>query len=81
MNMKNYLALLEQLKKRVREAQIKAAISVNTELMKLYWDIGKAIVEKQEKKDGDLKLLKNYAKIYKMLFQEYKDFHEQIYLK
>lgn len=49
MNIKNYAAFLEQLKKRVREAQIKAAVSVNIELIKLYWDIGKAIVEKQEK--------------------------------
>jgi predicted nuclease of restriction endonuclease-like (RecB) superfamily len=48
MNIKNYATFLEQLKKRVREAQIKAAVSVNTELVKLYWDIGKAIAEKQE---------------------------------
>ena len=49
MNIKSYAAFLEQLKKRVREAQLKATVSVNTELVELYWDIGKAILEKQEK--------------------------------
>jgi predicted nuclease of restriction endonuclease-like (RecB) superfamily len=49
MDIKNYAMFLEQLKKRVRDAQIKAAVSVNTELIKLYWDIGKDILEKQEK--------------------------------
>ena len=47
MNIKSYAAFLEQLKKRVRDAQIKAAVAVNTELIQLYWDIGKSIVEKQ----------------------------------
>lgn len=50
-NIKSYASFLEQLKERVQQSQIKAAVSVNTELIKLYWDIGKAIVEKQEK-DG-----------------------------
>ena len=42
---KNYLALFEEIKSRIHTAQIKAAISVNRELIKLYWRIGKSIVE------------------------------------
>lgn len=49
LNVKSYAAFLEQLKERVRQAQLKAAVSVNTELVELYWDIGKAILERQEK--------------------------------
>lgn len=44
-----YLSLLVEIKNKVRSAQIKAAISVNRELLRLYWEIGKAIAEKQEK--------------------------------
>ena len=46
---KEYLCLLNDIKTRVRSSQIKAAISVNKELIGLYWDIGKLIAEKQVK--------------------------------
>lgn len=42
-----YGELLEALKKHIRAAQIKAALSVNHELIALYWHIGKSIVERQ----------------------------------
>ena len=44
-----YAELLEDLKTRVRTAQLKAALSVNHELIQLYWDIGGLIVERQER--------------------------------
>lgn len=43
----NYGELLEDLKVRIRAAQVKAALSVNRELIALYWDIGRSIVERQ----------------------------------
>ncbi len=46
---KNYSALFEEIKSRIHTAQIKAAISVNRELIKLYWHIGESIVERQRK--------------------------------
>ncbi|MBI2147486.1 DUF1016 domain-containing protein [Candidatus Woesearchaeota archaeon] len=46
---KEYLQLLHEIKVRVRSAQIKAAISVNKELIGLYWDVGKMIAERQAK--------------------------------
>src|SRR5438132_7604347 len=45
---KDYAAFLESLKSRVRQAQTKAMLSVNRELIQLYWDIGRLIVERQE---------------------------------
>lgn len=45
-----YAATLADLKKRIREAQIKAANAANQELLKLYWSIGETIVGRQEKK-------------------------------
>ena len=44
---KEYFHLLNDIKSRVRSAQIKAAISVNKELIGLYWDVGGMIAEKQ----------------------------------
>jgi predicted nuclease of restriction endonuclease-like (RecB) superfamily len=44
-----YEEFLRDLKTRIRSTQIKAAIAVNTELISLYWEIGKSIVERQEK--------------------------------
>jgi predicted nuclease of restriction endonuclease-like (RecB) superfamily len=43
-----YANLLTDLKARVRAAQLRAAVSVNRELILLYWDIGKIIVEAQQ---------------------------------
>jgi len=42
-----YPLLLEEIKSRIRSAQVKAALSVNRELIELYWGIGKSIVARQ----------------------------------
>ena len=36
-----YAVFLEDLKTRVHSAQLRAAVAVNTELIQLYWDIGR----------------------------------------
>lgn len=43
----DYPALLAEVKERVRSAQYTALKAVNTELVGLYWDIGRMIVERQ----------------------------------
>ncbi|OGF50379.1 MAG: hypothetical protein A2231_02475 [Candidatus Firestonebacteria bacterium RIFOXYA2_FULL_40_8] len=45
---KVYKAWLSDIKIRVRNAQIKATLKVNTELLELYWSMGKDIVLKQK---------------------------------
>jgi hypothetical protein len=42
-----YVELLENLKIRIRGARLQAALAVNRELILLYWDIGRAILERQ----------------------------------
>jgi predicted nuclease of restriction endonuclease-like (RecB) superfamily len=42
-----YVAMLSEIKERVRSAQYAALRSVNRELVALYWDIGRMIVERQ----------------------------------
>ena len=45
-----YASLLTDIKIRVRAAQLRAAVTVNRELIQLYWDIGRVIVTAQETK-------------------------------
>ena len=51
---KEYSKILYEIKEKIQSARIKAAISVNKELLSLYWDIGKIITGRQkESKYGD----------------------------
>ena len=53
-NTTDYNDWLQSLKGRIQQSQIKAAIQVNSELLSLYWQMGKDIVEKQaQAKWGD----------------------------
>jgi len=44
----DYRALLTDVKSRIRAAQLRASLSVNQELIQLYWDIGRLIVDRQQ---------------------------------
>ena len=45
---KEYLQWVKELSKRYRQSQIKAAVKVNTEMLKFYWSLGEDICEKQK---------------------------------
>ena len=47
LSLPDYPAFLVALKERILRARISAARAVNHELVLLYWDIGRGIVEKQ----------------------------------
>ena len=44
----DYGAWLVEVKSRIQSARISAARSVNRDLILLYWDIGRGVVEKQK---------------------------------
>lgn len=46
---KGYAQLLKDLKTRIQAARTRAALAVNQELITLYWDMGKMIVERQQR--------------------------------
>jgi predicted nuclease of restriction endonuclease-like (RecB) superfamily len=46
--LKDYAVLLAEIKERIRSAQYAALKAVNKELIALYWDIGRMIVERQK---------------------------------
>lgn len=54
---KAYQELLEDLKQRIRTARVRAALSVNRELILLYWHIGRAILERQAREGWGAKVI------------------------
>jgi len=58
----HYALFLEQLKNKVQQAKIKASLAVNSELIQLYWDIGKSIVEKQEQEGWGTQVIEKLCK-------------------
>lgn len=58
---KDYRQWVEALGQRFRQSQIKAAVSVNSEMLRFYWELGRDIVEMHaEQRWGD-KLMRNLA--------------------
>ena len=45
---KDYLTFLADVKLRIKSAQYQALRAVNRELVTLYWDLGRLIVERQK---------------------------------
>lgn len=79
----DYNAFIKQIKSKIQSSQIKAAISVNQEMLKLYWFIGSEIIKKQEISNWGDGLLKQISDDLKTEFPEMKGFsHRNIkYIK
>jgi predicted nuclease of restriction endonuclease-like (RecB) superfamily len=56
-----YAELLSSLKSRISKAQMHAALAANRELIQLYWDIGHAITERQEREGWGSSVIKHLA--------------------
>ena len=64
----SYQELVGAIKQRISRARIKAALAANTELIRLYWDIGRMILEQQEKKGWGAKVTEYLSKDLKQAF-------------
>src|SRR5439155_17089839 len=69
-----YAPLLADLKARVRAAQVKAAVSVNRELILLYWHIGREILRAQKAEGWGTKVVERLAKDLEAEFPAMKGF-------
>lgn len=58
---KGYDNFLTALKKRIRHAQLRAALSVNQELVLLYWSIGRDILARQKEQGWGAKIIDRLA--------------------
>lgn len=70
----DYVGFLTELKLKIRNAQIKAAQSVNHELVRLYWDIGNEIIARQKGTKWGSKFLENLARDLQSAFPGMKGF-------
>jgi len=69
-----YAPLLEELKARIPAAQVKAVLSVNRELVLLYWEIGRRILEEQRKEGWGAKVVERLGQDLHRAFPEMKGF-------
>lgn len=56
-----YGELLGDLKRRLREAQVRAALAVNRELLLLYWGMGREILLRQEQEGWGARVIDRLA--------------------
>ncbi len=69
-----YRGWLRDLKQQIKTGQIKAALSVNSQMIMLYWDLGRQIVDKQEKAQWGSGFIEQLSKDLKEEFPEMKGF-------
>lgn len=68
----NYVGFLNELKQRIWNAQIKAALAVNKELVLLYWQIGTDILQRQQTEGWGSKVIQRLSKDLKREFPDMK---------
>ena len=76
-NDKEYKKFLVELKEKVKNSQLKAAIKVNYELLNLYWELGKKITEKQREYSWGDSFISNLSNDLKKEFPDMKGFSVQ----
>jgi len=69
-----YQSLLVDLKERIHAAQVQAALSVNRELITLYWQIGRLIVARQEEYGWGTQVIDRLAADLRQSFPDMKGF-------
>ncbi|MCW3062241.1 MAG: hypothetical protein JWQ02_4062 [Capsulimonas sp.] len=67
-----YADFLSDIKTRVRTAQVRAALAVNNELVLLYWQIGRDILQRQQEQGWGAKIVSRLATDLQREFPEMK---------
>lgn len=70
----SYIQLLAEIKEKIRKAQLQAVIAVNREMLLLYWEIGKAILVRQNRQGWGAKVTDQLAQDLKKEFHGLKGF-------
>ena len=70
----SYRQFLADLKGRIRAAQLRASMAVNRELVLLYWQIGRDILDRQERENWGAKAIDRLAGDLKQAFADMKGF-------
>lgn len=65
---RGYRKFLADLKARIRVAQVTASLAVNREMIGLYWEIGRLVVERQEKESWGRSVIEQLARDLQVAF-------------
>lgn len=69
---KHYADIVSRLKEKIKGARLQAAVIVNKQLIDLYWEIGKTILQQQEKEGWGTKVIDRLAADLKSEFPDMK---------
>lgn len=70
----DYIEFLDDIKKRLKTAQIRASIAVNKELLHFYWGLGKELIEKQKQFKWGAHVLQQFSHDMRQAFPEMQGF-------
>jgi len=76
-NSKDYMSFLNEIKQDISTSRVRAALSVNKELILLYWRIGNGILERQKELEWGSKVVDQLSIDLKHSFPEIKGFSRQ----
>lgn len=74
---REYFNWLKEIKQKMKSAQLRATLSVNSVLLELYWDIGKEVVEKQKNADWGSSFIEQFASDLRKSFPDIKGFSKR----
>jgi predicted nuclease of restriction endonuclease-like (RecB) superfamily len=74
---KNYGQILKDLKDKIRRARIRASVVVNAQVLQMYWEIGRTILEQQKKVGWGKKVIKQLSADLRIEFPDVKGFSER----
>lgn len=72
-----YTDLLRDIKSRIRQGQVKAALSANAEMILIYWDVGRMVCEKQGQEGWGTAVIPRLSKDIRNDLPEVKGFSER----
>jgi len=76
-NLVLYSSLLNDIKTRIRQAQVKATLSANAEMITMYWDIGRMIHKRQREEGWGAGVIPRLAKDIQNELSDIKGFSER----
>jgi len=71
---KQYTNFISEIKKKVLDAQLKTVVAANSQMLLLYWQLGRMILENQQKEGWGAKIIDNLSKDLNKEFPELKGF-------
>ena len=72
-----YISLISEIKFRIREAQVKATLAANSQMITMYWDIGNMILNRQENEGWGASVIRKLSVDIRKDIPEIKGFSER----